>query len=270
MMTGCKVVTWNVNSVRSRIEHLVSFLKNEQPEIMLLQELKCVQEQFPFEAIEDLNYNVKLLGQKSYNGVAILSKSTLEDVKYDFPNNPLPEESRYIEASCNTSIGYIRVASVYVPNGGEVNSDKFKAKLLYLKYLKEYLVENIGYGENFVIGGDFNVAPEENDVYAAEELNNSTCFTMEERKLMRSLLNTGVEDLYRLKNKESGYSWWDYRAGAWQKNLGMRIDFILSSPHTTNHLSDCYVAKEYRKLEKPSDHAPVVAEFNVSQEENKI
>lgn len=261
-MSKLKVVTWNVNSVRSRLEHLVAFLSKEQPGVMLLQELKCVNEQFPYEEIEDLHYNIELLGQKSYNGVAILAKFPLEDVIYDFPDNPLPEEARYIEAGARTEFGYTRFASIYVPNGGEVGSEKFEAKLVYLKNLKNYISNNIGFAENFIIGGDFNVAPEHRDVYAPQDLTNSTCFTMQERLEMRNLLNCGIEDLFRLKNQSNpGFTWWDYRAGAWQRDLGLRIDFILSSAAIANHLSDIYVAKAYRELSKPSDHAPLIAEF---------
>lgn len=259
-----KVATWNVNSIRSRIEHLQSFLKEVNPDIMLLQETKCENHQFPHAAFSDLPYNIELHGQKSYNGVAIFSKFSIDDVITTFPENPCPDEARFIEISLKTDIGYCRVISIYVPNGGDVGSDKFTKKLAFFDSITKYLESYQNNDENIIIGGDFNVAPFDIDVHSPADLQNSTCFTLEERRKMRSLLNTGYEDLYRLKSPTTKeFSWWDYRAGGLQRNLGMRIDMILGNKNAASKLSDCYIVKSFREKEKSSDHAPVVAAFKI-------
>ena len=257
-----KVVSWNVNSIRSRLEHVLSFLVNEEPDILMLQETKCEDEQFPDEAFADLPYNISKSGQKSYNGVAILSKLLIDEVKVIFPKNPCEEQARFIEVACQTSIGYSRIISVYVPNGSEVGSEKFTTKLEFYDALTEYLVSIRSSDEHLIVGGDFNVAPFDIDVYSTEALENALCFTQMEKQKMRALLNQGFEDLYRLyAPSEHGFSWWDYRGGSLQRDLGIRIDMILAGAHTANLLSSCYVAKAYRELDKASDHAPVVAIF---------
>jgi len=257
-----KLATWNINSIRSRLEHVLSFLDHEQPDILLLQETKCDDAQFPTDAFVTTPYNISKYGQKSYNGVAILSKVTVDEVKTNFPDNPCEDQARFLEIACMTSIGYSRIISVYVPNGGEVGSDKFIVKLKFYDALIAYFLSIKKHDEHLIIGGDFNVAPFDIDVYSPHDLKNSLCFTLEEKSKMRSLLNQGFEDLYRLCNPSGQeYSWWDYRAGAFEKNLGMRIDTILARPHSANILSNCYIAKSYRELDKPSDHVPVIAEF---------
>lgn len=258
-----KIISWNVNSIRSRVTHVSALLSSEQPDFLLLQETKCLNEQFPHNELPIEQYNIINHGQKSYNGVSILSKYVIDDVKTTFPNNPCEDQARFLEISCMTNIGYARVISVYVPNGGEIGSDKFALKLVFLEQLKCYLSSTNNSDEILIIGGDFNVAPFDIDTYSSQELEGSICCSIEEKTHMRSLLNIGLEDLYRLSNPNiQEFSWWDYRSGALERNLGLRIDMILSSSMIVDQLEICTIASQYRKMDKPSDHAPIIASFN--------
>ncbi|MFK8040011.1 MAG: exodeoxyribonuclease III [Rickettsiaceae bacterium] len=257
-----KVATWNVNSVGVRITHLEEFLRTTQPDILLLQEIKCINEKFPYDALDHLNYNVYVHGQKTYNGVAILSKYKADDIKINFPDNPIPQEARFIECSLNTSIGFCQVISVYVPNGGEVNSEKFHIKLRFFDELFRYLNSIKSFNANIIIGGDFNVAPFDIDVYSSSDLKDSTCFTLTEKQKMRSIINAGFYDLYRLASLDlQEFSWWDYRGGAFDKNLGMRIDMILGSSNIAQNISQVKMHYDMRAKDRPSDHIPVECTF---------
>ncbi len=256
-----KIITWNINSIRSRTNHLLDLIKNEEPDLLLLQEIKCEDHSFPYSLFEG-HYNIKIHGQKSYNGVAIFSKFPIDDLKISFPNNICEDQARFIEISCNTTSGYSRIISLYAPNGSEVGSDKFLTKLNFFNHFIKYLEDIKSIEENVIIGGDFNIAPFDIDVYSPDNLASSVCYTLEERHKMRTILNIGYQDLYRLYNQsKQEYSWWDYRNQGFQKNLGMRIDTIIANPLAANKLSNCYINSTYREQEKPSDHAPVVAIF---------
>lgn len=253
-----KIATWNVNSIKVRLPHLLSWLTNTKPDIVLLQELKCNNESFPRDELEDLGYNLAIHGQKTYNGVAILSKFPIDDFTTILPNDPEPTQARYIEAVISVHKSAIRVASVYVPNGGEINSEKFEHKLKFYDALKSHLQHLITLDEAIIIGGDYNVAPDDIDVYDPVILANSTCFSQIERQKFKQLLRLGYNDAFRLTNKNSQeFSWWDYRAGSWHKNHGMRIDHLLLSPEATDLLKSSEIEISLRKLEKTSDHAPV-------------
>lgn len=255
-----KIATWNVNSVKMRIPHLLDFIKIHDPDIICLQELKCETEKFPYEELSHLPYNIYVQGQKSYNGVAVLSKIRADEVKTTFPNNPIADQARFIECSFLSPIGYIKVISLYVPNGGEVGSDKYDIKLKFYDCFKNYLIANKSFDERKFICADFNVAPFEIDVYAPKALENSTCFTYEERRKLRNILNSGFVDNYRIIHPDKQeFSWWDYRAGAFEQNKGMRIDSIISSTNALPRLVDCVIDYESRAKDKPSDHAPVIA-----------
>lgn len=257
-----KIASWNVNSVKARCPNVLEWIEINNPDLLMLQELKCEEAAFPQDAFSHLSYNYAISGQKTYNGVAILSKYPIDDVKKNFPNNPCPEQARFIEVTFTSPVGYTRAINVYVPNGGEVGSDKFALKLEFLSNLHLYLKSIASYEENIIIGGDFNVAPFDIDVYAPKDLENSTCFTLGERKLMRQILNDGWLDLYRIIHPAvAEYSWWDYRAGAFQHDLGLRIDFLLSNAKLANNLLSVSMDKQARGKEKASDHAPVFAEF---------
>ena len=262
MSKPIKISTWNVNSVRTRINHLVEFIKNENPDILLLQELKCEEHQFPREEIERFGYNIAIKGQKSYNGVAILSKYRFDEIIYDFTDNPKQEQSRYIEAVISVGAKSLRIASVYVPNGSEIGSEQYYYKLEFLENLYNYIKSIRTVHEDFIIGGDFNIACDEIDAYSVSDDN--VLFTIEERILLWKFRNIGLLDCYRVKHPDNvEYSWWDYRAGAFQKNLGMRIDYIFATPSIIDNLASSYMSKEYRSMEKSSDHIPVNISYTI-------
>lgn len=260
------VVTWNVNSVRSRLEHIQRFCREYRPDILLLQELKVVTEQFPYEAIEDLGYNHAIHGQKTYNGVAILSKTPLEDVITVLPGDETDDAARYIEAVTTIGTQVVRVASIYVPNGQATDSPKFPYKLNFMERLASHARKLLDYGETIILGGDYNIAPSPQDVFDAEKLEGTVCYHPEERKRLFSLLHQGWYDAFRQMNPASNeYSWWDYRAGCWEGNKGYRIDHLLCSPQATDRLHSSEIIKEVRGWEKASDHAPVMASFKLSE-----
>lgn len=257
-----KIASWNINSIRSKIGHVQEFLKEHDPDILLLQETKCENHQFPHDDFSTTPYNISIHGEKSYNGVTIFSKFIIDEVKTDFPNNPCSHQARFIEIACNTPIGYSKIICVYVPNGGEVGSDKFKLKLDFYDALTDYLEEIKSREENIIIGGDFNVAPFDIDVYDPAALEQTTCSTLIEKQKLRCLLNFGWHDLYRIQApKTQEFSWWDYRAGAFPRNNGMRIDMILANSIATDKLSNFIMDKSYRAKDKPSDHIPIIAIF---------
>lgn len=252
------IATWNVNSVRTRLPHLLGWLREDAPDILLLQEIKCIDEQFPRMEIEELGYNITTHGQKSYNGVAILSKFPLEDITRGLPENHGDDHARYIEAVATTPMGVVRVASVYVPNGSEVGSEKYAHKLSFLGHLATHAARLRSHDEMLVIGGDYNIAPTDADAANPKAWAGSVLTSDEVRTAFRRLLNLG---LYDADANGHQLSWWDYRAGAFEKNDGLRIDHLLLSPQAMDKLNSCHVAIKTRALEKPSDHAPVVGTF---------
>jgi exodeoxyribonuclease III len=249
-----KIVTWNVNSVRVRLEIIKEWLTQVQPDVVLLQEIKCLSEAFPYEPIEDLGYNVAVHGQKGFNGVAILAKHPIEDVICGLPTFSEDEQARYIEAI----VGDVRVASVYVPNGQDVGTDKYRYKLHFLERLYEHLKMQMRYEEKFVIGGDYNIAPQDEDVHDPKGWYEQILCSTPERKKFWALQHLGLYDAIRLKYQGKGpYSWWDYRTTAWPKNEGLRIDHLLLSPQAVDVLLDTGIDPEPRGKDKASDHAPV-------------
>lgn len=253
------IVTWNVNSVKARLQHLMEFLEKHSPDFVCLQELKCETDAFPTDAFSSLPYNLYIHGQKSYNGVAILSKIPADEIKTDFPDNPIPEQARFIEGGFSTALGYFRIISLYVPNGGEVDSDKYKMKLDFYDKFTNYISDINSIDEHLCIGSDYNVAPFDIDVYNPKSLENSTCFTLPERKKMRTLINAGLDDCFRIINPTSKeFSWWDYRGAAFEHNKGMRIDTILANATATSKVKNAFIDLESRSKSKPSDHAPVI------------
>lgn len=251
-----RIATWNVNSIRSRVTGVVGWLKNNPCDIVLLQELKCIEAAFPHDAFEELNYNIALHGQLTYNGVAVLSKTPVQTLCRGVPGYQ-DAAARYIECFTQGTT----VACVYVPNGGEVNSDKYLYKLDFLKQLQQHLKQRLLEESHFVLGGDFNVALNDDDVFSPAAMHEQICFTTQERSALRSLLALGFFDSFRLSTKAPGFTWWDYRGGAFFKNRGMRLDYILLSPRMIRNLKETRTDKEPRSLEKPSDHIPVVCEL---------
>lgn len=264
LVCNMKIATWNVNSLRSRFEHLVTWLRTFQPDVVLLQELKLVTELFPTEQLLDEGYQSAAFGQKTYNGVAILSKHSIEDVSYNFNNTPLPEEARYIQALIN---GQFTVASVYVPNGQSTSSEKYPLKLAFMEHLHTHLQQRHDIETPFIIGGDFNIAPQDGDATYPERWQGNVPFTLNERHAYNRILHDGFHDAVRIKypyhsdaNPDT-ISWWDYRGGSFEKNNGLRIDHILLCPQATQYFQDAGTDRTPRTWEKPSDHTPVWCEL---------
>lgn len=254
-----KIATWNVNSIKSRLPHLIEYLRGDNaPDILLLQELKCTNDTFPYMEIEDAGYNIAAHGQKTYNGVAILSRYPIDDVIKELPGETEDDHARYIEAVISLDKKAIRVASIYVPNGQSPDSDKFQYKMRFFDRLYNHINNLLQYDEALILGGDYNVAPGNIDVYDPKELNGTTCFHIDERRKFHKLLGLGLTDAYRaIHNNKQQFSWWDYRAGCWQGNKGMRIDHLLLSPEAADMLANSDIYMEPRGKEKPSDHTPV-------------
>lgn len=253
------IATWNVNSIKARLGHVLDWLDDFKPDIALLQETKVTDDKFPALEIEQRGYQVAVHGQKTYNGVAILARGEISDVRRGLPDFN-DDAARFIEASVSIA-GVdvpLRVISVYVPNGQSVTSEKFPYKLAFLDKLIAHAATLIETEQPVIIGGDYNIAPEEGDLYDPEGWRGDVLFHPEERKRFRTILNLGYADAFRERHDEIGrYSWWDYRGGAWQKDLGVRIDHLLLSPQATDRLEDVDIDRGPRKREKASDHTPV-------------
>lgn len=263
-MPAVSIATFNVNSINARLPNILAWLDAAKPDIALLQELKCVDEAFPRMEIEERGYNIATHGQKTYNGVAILSKFPLDDVLRGLPGDPSDEQARYIEAVVSLPGSALRVASAYVPNGQDPVSDKFGYKLGFYERLYAHWKTQLALNEAAVLGGDFNCAPEPIDVYDPKRSDGKVCYHPEERKRLRALFHLGMYDAFRLKHPaKQQFSWWDYRGGAYEHNLGLRIDHLLVSARAADALSDCVIDETPRGQEKPSDHAPVVGIFQI-------
>lgn len=253
-----KIATWNVNSIRARVPIVTDWLQRVQPDVLLLQETKCLAEKFPAEPFEDMNYNIALIGEPSLNGVAILAKSPIEDVVERLPGDDLDEEARYIEATVNG----VRVASVYVPNGTDVASPRFEFKLTFFDRLRTHAQRLLEDDQPLVIGGDYNVAPTPHDVYDAKELEGTICYHPAEREKWRTLINIGLYDAYRAIEPDTiTFSWWHYQARSFQLGHGLRIDHLLLSPSALDSLESVEIDEAPRRQKSPSDHTPVMCEI---------
>ena len=252
-----KIISWNVNSVRARIENILTYIKDSNPDILFLQEIKTQNENFPFETFKNIGYHSYVFGQKSYNGVAFLSKSKIQDINNNFIKDKL-KQSRIITGEISIKKKKIKLINIYVPNGNPVDTDKYDYKknwlTLFIKAIKNELSSN----SNIIISGDFNVIPEEIDVYDASRYEKDALFKLEIRKKYRELLNLGFNDIYRYFNKsKEEYTFWDYFAGSWQKNYGMRIDHFLISKNLVENVQSININKKPRSKTKPSDHTPI-------------
>ncbi len=254
-----KIATWNVNSMNVREPHVVEWLQNHEPDVLVLQEIKQLAEKFPTEALQEIGYHSIASGQKTYNGVAVISKAIPADPVYDFPD--LDDPQRRILAS---TVGDVRVVDLYIPNGSEVGSEKYAYKLNWLKSLRNFLEAEMQQHENVVVLGDFNIAPADADVHDPEKWGEAILCSPLERQALGELIELGLTDVFRLfDHPEKTFSWWDYRAAGFRRNAGLRIDLILTSGAMTERCTASYVDKEPRAWERPSDHAPVVAEFDL-------
>ncbi len=256
-----QIATWNVNSVRQRTEHLLRYLKDVSPDVLCLQEIKCVDEAFPRLEVEALGYNVATHGQKGFNGVAILSKSPPE-VTRGLPGDPSDEHARYIEAIVPNGSGVVRVACLYLPNGNPPDTDKYPYKLAWMDRLIAHAKTLLAYEEPLIFAGDYNVIPDARDAYDPAAWVNDALFLPETRARFRMLLNLGLTDALRATTDDAGlYTFWDYQAGAWQRNKGIRIDHLLLSPQAADRLLKVTIDKERRGEDKPSDHVPIRIEL---------
>lgn len=259
-----KIATFNVNSVKARQANLVQWLEEASPDIVCLQELKCVDEAFPREEIEALGYNVETHGQKTYNGVAILSKLPLEDVTRGLPGDDSDEQARYIEAVVSTERGALRIGGLYLPNGNPVDTEKYPYKLGWMDRLTARAKELLAQEEMLILAGDYNVIPHADDCYDPKAWAEDALFKPETRAKFYELMNLGFTDAFRACHTEPNrYSFWDYQRGAWQKDNGIRIDHLLLSPQAADRLLGCDIDKAPRGREKPSDHTPVWIELEI-------
>ncbi len=249
-----RIATWNVNSVRSRLPILLDWLGEAAPDVVLLQETKATDDQFPRLEIEDKGYNIETAGQKSYNGVAILSKSPIEVDLRARPGDPEDEQARYIEAFT----GGVRVASIYLPNGNPTDGPKYPYKLAWMERLYTHVQTLLADEDAFVLGGDYNVTPDDGDLYDPEGWRDDALCRPETRAAWRKIIYLGLTDALRATSPEVGrYTYWDYRAGAWSKDHGLRIDHFLLSPQAADRLVDTGIDRGPRGREKTSDHTPV-------------
>ena len=259
-----KIATWNINGVKARIAQLEGWLAAQRPDVVCLQEIKSVDEGFPAAPIEALGYNVAVHGQKGFNGVAILSLRPLEDVRRGLPGDPTDEQARYIEALVPAGDRMVRVASIYLPNGNPIGTDKFAYKCRWMDRLEAHMSELLTLEEPLVLAGDYNIIPEPADAKAPQQWSEDALFQPESRAAWRRYLALGMTDAIRTCHPEPNvYSFWDYQAGAWQRNNGIRIDHLLLSPQAADLLVAADVDKGPRGAEKPSDHTPVWIELEL-------
>ena len=258
MDTPLTIVTWNVNSIRVRLESLLTWLGDFLPDVMCLQETKVTDDQFPLEAFQALGYEAAIYGEKTYNGVAILSRHPLQDVALGFGDDSAQTQRRLIAAT----VRGVRVLNAYVPNGAAPDSPKFAEKLAFLNRLDALLRTHARPDQPLALVGDFNAAMDARDVYSEEQMQGHVCYHPEERRVLAKLLQWGLVDQFRALEPGAGFfSWWDYRQGAYQRNMGLRIDHIWVTPPLAQRVISCWIDREERAHDKASDHVPVVASF---------
>ena len=256
-----KIISWNVNSVRARINNIINYIADSKPDILLLQEIKTQNETFPFETFKKLGFQSYVFGQKSYNGVAIISKLKISQIKNDFIKDKL-NQSRVITGEVTIKKKKIKIINIYVPNGNPIETEKYLYKKDWLNLFLKKVKKELDLSKNIIISGDFNIIPEEIDVYDYKRYENDALFKLEIRKKFRELINLGFTDVYRYFNKlKQDYTFWDYFAGSWQKNYGMRIDHFLVSNNLLNNIKSISINKKPRSKSKPSDHTPIEIEF---------
>ena len=252
-----KIISWNVNSVRARIENILDYINDSNPDVLLLQEIKTQDENFPTDVFKNIGYESSVFGQKSYNGVAIVSKLKINNINTDFIKDEL-KQSRIITGEILINKKKIELINIYVPNGNPVDTEKYEYKKNWLKKFIKNIKIKLEKNSNLMIAGDFNIIPEEIDVHDFKRYENDALGRIEIRKKYRELINLGFKDVYRLINKKKQeYTFWDYFAGSWQKNYGMRIDHFLLSNNLLENVVSINVNKKPRSKIKPSDHTPI-------------
>ncbi len=253
-----RIATWNVNSIKVRLGHLLDWLGETNPDVVLLQEIKVEDDKFPALEIEDAGYNVEVHGQKPYNGVAMLSKRPMDDVVRGLPGDDSDDQARYLEAT----VSGVRIASLYLPNGNPVDTDKFTYKLSWMERLRDRARELLRDEETFVLGGDYNILPGDEDVWDPEAFAGDAQCRPESRGLFREIQYMGLTEAFRALNPDTvAYSYWDYQRGAWQRNHGLRIDHLLLSPLAADRLTKTGIDRDMRGRKQPSDHVPAWCEL---------
>ena len=251
------ISSWNVNSIRARIENIKEYLKKFSPDVVLVQEIKTEDKTFPYEEIKSLNYECYVFGQKSYNGVAILSKKKLSNIKNDIIKDK-NKQSRIISADMDYKKKKVQIINIYVPNGNPVDTEKYFYKKSWLENFQKLIKNSLKKNQNIIIGGDFNIIPAAEDVYNPKSFEDDALYRLDIRKKFREILSLGFHDAYRyLYPEKEGYTYWDYMRGAWQKNNGLRIDHFLISNSLIKNLKNIKINKYPRGKEKPSDHTPI-------------
>jgi exodeoxyribonuclease III len=259
-----RIATWNVNGIKARMDAARTWLAANKPDIALLQETKCIDDAFPRLEFEELGYNIATHGQKGFNGVALLSKLPFDEVAPRLPGDQEDVQARYLEAVVSVPSGVLRLVNLYLPNGNPVGTEKFAYKLSWMHRLRERVKYLLTLEEPIVIAGDFNVIPTPEDVYDPGPWIDDALFRPESRAHFQALVNLGLTDAFRACHDEPHrFTFWDYQAGAWQKNRGLRIDHILLSPQAADRLRACEIDAEPRGWEKPSDHVPVWVELEL-------
>ena len=258
-----KIATWNINGVKARLDTALTWIADARPDLVCLQEVKCMDDAFPADAFESLGYNVAVHGQKSFNGVAILAKTRFDDVRPGLPGAPDDVQARYLEATLSTPSGALTVASIYLPNGNPIGTEKFDYKLAWMDRLAQRARDLLAEEQPLVLAGDFNVIPEPLDAKNPESWANDALYQPESRARYRALMNGGFTDAIRACHPGPNvFSFWDYQAGSWQKNDGIRIDHLLLSPQAADRLLAAGIDRHTRGWEKPSDHVPVWLELD--------
>jgi len=259
-----KIASWNVNSIKARLEPALAWLKSANPDVVCLQEIKCVDENFPREPFEGLGYNCAVHGQKSYNGVAILSKRPLEDVTPRLPGGDGDDHARYLEAVITGDKGVVRVASIYAPNGNPFPGPKFDFKLSWLERLNRHAAKSLANEEPLVLMGDYNIIPQDKDAHNPKAWLKDALFQPESKAALRRIENLGYTDAFRALHPDPGhYTFWDY-FGSWERDNGIRIDHILLSPQAMDRLTACEIDRHVRgDSEKPSDHVPIWCSLDI-------
>jgi exodeoxyribonuclease-3 len=249
------IASWNVNSITARLPNVLEWLEEKKPDVLLLQELKTTEDKFPQLELSALGYHAAICGQKTWNGVAILSRHKITDIQTGLPGDAADDQARYIEATVNG----IRVASVYLPNGNPVDSDKYPYKLKWMDRLHAHAKKLLKTEQPVVLGGDYNIIPEDKDCHDPEAWKDDALFRLESRRKFRALMNLGLTDAFRVNNAQAHqYTFWDYQGSAWQRNAGIRIDHFLLSPQAADLLQDCAIDTAPRGKDKASDHTPIM------------
>jgi exodeoxyribonuclease III len=260
-----KIASWNVNSVKVRLPHLLDYLKSAQPDVLCLQEIKCPAEDFPQLEVQALGYRVEAIGQRAYNGVALISKEPARDIVCGLPEPGDDDQARYVEASFTGAAGgEVRVASIYLPNGNPIDTDKFTYKLAWMDRLLGHAQALLRRELPFVLAGDYNICPADEDVYDPVAFRDDALCQRESRARFRALLYLGLTDSYRAFHREPHrYTFWDYQAGRWNRDEGLRIDHLLLSPHAADRVTACEIDKSPRGKDRASDHTPIWCELAV-------